>query len=645
MIRELDSWLWRTRCWFWRPRGLVPCVVVRLALIAGTLLPAVAVAQVKTEPAKPTAKVKALTKSTVKGRTPREKPGDPATQADSLVKDALYYEIYGDQAKREQLLATARELSPNFAPARWQSGQVKHNERWLSTDQVSELAASSSSLARYQAKRSESPDTAAGHLSLARWCESRGLDQQARAHYTNVLDFQPDHAEVRSKLGFRRLNGMWLTEGEVTAINEEARRLTRAIDTWAPTVNRIREGLMSANQRNRKAAEEELAKIEDIAAIPVMERILSAASEKSALELVGRLAGWNDPQATRSLARQAVYSPWEAVRELASHKLQGRRLEEYVPNLLDLMRNTVQVNSEVFQDGNQLVLREFFVREGPNAWELLTIDTAYSRNALPNGDASDTLSRAIADMRQTAGARRADVEVQNERQNEVNERVMDCLKIATGQTTKTAPADWWQWWSDENEMESSPEKSVQQQFARSERIINDERYNLPPQTETPVSRPISLPRSAECLAAGTPVWTMTGTQAIERLRVGDLVLSQDTETGELAYKPVLRRTVRPAGPVFHLEIDGQAFRASGGHLFWVAGEGWTKARHLRSGNILHCSTGVANVNEAKEAATEPTYNIVVADFNTYFIGEAKILSHDVTLREPSRAVVPGLLRE
>jgi hypothetical protein len=34
---------------------------------------------------------------------------------------------------------------------------------------------------------------------------------------------------------------------------------------------------------------------------------------------------------------------------------------------------------------------------------------------------------------------------------------------------------------------------------------------------------------------------------------------------------------------------------------------------------------------------------VVADFHTYFVGEAKILSHDNTIRQPTNAVVPGLV--
>ena len=36
------------------------------------------------------------------------------------------------------------------------------------------------------------------------------------------------------------------------------------------------------------------------------------------------------------------------------------------------------------------------------------------------------------------------------------------------------------------------------------------------------------------------------------------------------------------------------------------------------------------------------YNLVVADFNTYFVGETGILVHDNTPRLPTRATVPGL---
>jgi hypothetical protein len=43
------------------------------------------------------------------------------------------------------------------------------------------------------------------------------------------------------------------------------------------------------------------------------------------------------------------------------------------------------------------------------------------------------------------------------------------------------------------------------------------------------------------------------------------------------------------------------------------------------------------------AANATVYNLVVADFHTYFVGQTKLLSHDVTPREPTLARVPGLI--
>ncbi len=53
---------------------------------------------------------------------------------------------------------------------------------------------------------------------------------------------------------------------------------------------------------------------------------------------------------------------------------------------------------------------------------------------------------------------------------------------------------------------------------------------------------------------------------------------------------------------------------------------------------------VARVGSAGQFpyAFQAAYNLVVADFHTYFIGEAKILVHDNTIHQPTDVVVPGL---
>jgi hypothetical protein len=149
--------------------------------------------------------------------------------------------------------------------------------------------------------------------------------------------------------------------------------------------------------------------------------------------------------------------------------------------------------------------------------------------------------------------------------------------------------------------------------------------------------------SCDCLAAGTTVWTLEGHKAIEKVQIGDQVLSQDPETGELAYKPVVATTLRPAAPLIRLETEQGVIRTSGGHPFWQSGQGWVKARDLKPGAMLHTAQQVVRVVKVERVESEPTHNLIVADFHSYFVGEQMILSHDNTIRERTNATVPGYI--
>jgi hypothetical protein len=134
--------------------------------------------------------------------------------------------------------------------------------------------------------------------------------------------------------------------------------------------------------------------------------------------------------------------------------------------------------------------------------------------------------------------------------------------------------------------------------------------------------------------------------AVDLIQAGDLVLSQNAETGELAYKPVLEPTNRPPAVVLRLHVDDDVIRATGGHGFWVSGWGWLKARELKAGMRLHTPRGAKTLGKI-ESETEPVkaFNLVVADFHTYFVGKHRVLSYDNTLRAPAETLVPGLTDE
>jgi hypothetical protein len=124
-----------------------------------------------------------------------------------------------------------------------------------------------------------------------------------------------------------------------------------------------------------------------------------------------------------------------------------------------------------------------------------------------------------------------------------------------------------------------------------------------------------------------------------------LVLSQDVNTGEIRYKPVLTRTLRPAGPIVQVATEDEKFLATRGHPLWVAGAGWRMSKELAGGMVLQTLAGSGQVQSVRSATDAETYNLVVADFDTYFIGSSGILAHDNMPRKPTQAVLPGILKK
>jgi hypothetical protein len=67
------------------------------------------------------------------------------------------------------------------------------------------------------------------------------------------------------------------------------------------------------------------------------------------------------------------------------------------------------------------------------------------------------------------------------------------------------------------------------------------------------------------------------------------------------------------------------------------------AKELKAGDRLHGLEGVLTVRGTEDLPSElEVYNLVVADFNTYFVGSHAVFVHDITYRKPTRAAVPGL---
>jgi hypothetical protein len=508
-------------------------------------------------------------------------------------------------------------------------------------------------------------------LALADWCARHGLPAQERAHLTRVIDQDPNHAVARARLGFVREGNDWISPAEVAL--EQAREAARqaAIAKWAPVLREIRQDLEHRSLARRAKAQERLEAIEDGSAASAVEPVFGDAGDELTIAALAWLGRLRDPLATQVICRFAVLAQSQDVRQAAAKQLAELPHEQFVPLLLASMYSPVTTQfAAVTLPSGRIGYRHAFAREGQTQRQVMLLDTEYKRIAYVGGSAAVSASRAFADAAERAQALEAAAAEQNRQTNLLNDRLAWVLKTATGVNLPAQPAEWWKWWNEVNEVFVSGSKPVallhdverveiedevpeylQQQTEdkeQSEDAPSESSGSGGGQTESGRSSLVSIRRVAppapqDCLAAGTLVWTARGPLEIEQIRIGDLVLSQHPDSGELAYKPVLRTTVRPRGQLIKIEAGGESCETSGGHQFWVAGAGWVKSRDLQSGQILHGAAGPVHISNVELGAEEETYNLVVADFHTYFVGYRKVLSHDNTIRQPTRAVVPGLV--
>ncbi|HEY0707780.1 MAG TPA: polymorphic toxin-type HINT domain-containing protein, partial [Polyangia bacterium] len=137
-----------------------------------------------------------------------------------------------------------------------------------------------------------------------------------------------------------------------------------------------------------------------------------------------------------------------------------------------------------------------------------------------------------------------------------------------------------------------------------------------------------------CFVAGTPVITKTGLVPIERIRSGDLVLSQGPD-GEPVWRPVLQTLVSRARSLVRLSItDGrihEVLETTGNHPFYVAERGWIEARDLDPGrdHLLNDLGGSVDIVAADHIPGRvQVYNLEVAGLHTYFVGEIGTWVHN-----------------
>lgn len=174
-------------------------------------------------------------------------------------------------------------------------------------------------------------------------------------------------------------------------------------------------------------------------------------------------------------------------------------------------------------------------------------------------------------------------------------------------------------------------KIGQKIISKSKKIGNSNKKAKSTSKTTKAKEP-SKDSGPKCFVAGTQIITRYGSKNIEDIQIGDYVLAENPETGEIDYKEVVRTFVRYIDTTIHVIANGTEIETTSEHPFWVEGKGFIKAGYLQKGDILRLSsnTGATVENIWIEAHEEEVvvYNFEVADFHTYFVSELGVLVHN-----------------
>lgn len=588
------------------------------------------------------------------------------TTPDRLVDEAGQAKTDGNSALAYALLREVVDISPENSLARWQLGQVKVGDEWLSIEEAERRAAADPLQAKYLKRRDAANEKPAAQLQLARWCRSNKLDEEARFHFASFLASNPNNQEAMHALGMRWHNGQLMSLEDIKDSNQDANDVKTASRQWPSRVSTWLRLLSNKNEPPPMSVINEIRAVTDTTAIPFIEKVTLdftlASKEKSpgkkqlSLTFLSALKEMRGEEGTNSLLRFAVLSPFIEVRSGAIAELHYRPLHDYMPTLLDGIVAPIKSAYRVLNDpaGSVHYIHAMY-REGAfNDWSyqrqrsILQPGDGLNAAAMSGGanildlanvarnSRSNSISRTEArqqaqNYEQEIVASEQKVAEENQKNAALNERIIAVLVGTTDQNLGSEPRAWWNWWQDYTDYYRGGDRPV---------------YGVQDSSSVSVRPPVLTSGSSgsvECFAKGTPVWTKTGQRPIESLEMGDLVLAQNVNTGELRYKPVIARTLRPAGPIVQVATEDEKFLATRGHPLWVEGVGWRMTKELEDGAVLHSLAGGGRIRTVVPATDRETYNLVVADFNTYFVGASGVLAHDNTPRRPTQAKVPGVL--
>ena len=141
-----------------------------------------------------------------------------------------------------------------------------------------------------------------------------------------------------------------------------------------------------------------------------------------------------------------------------------------------------------------------------------------------------------------------------------------------------------------------------------------------------------------CFLAGTKVATINGPKDINKIAVGDMVLTYNEGTGTKEYHKVVKLFAYNPDEIdeslYTLTFDDKStLQVSSTHRFYIKRNNqalWLPTKELRNGDIVTYENNTTHriINIRNEELTETVYNLSIDNTHNFYVGDQKILVHN-----------------
>jgi hypothetical protein len=588
------------------------------------------------------------------------------TQADELsnVDQVVAAEAAGDPINRREALSKQTDNE-----SQWQAGRVFINGQWKQVEDLDEDPLPSQ-LEQYIKQLDVVEQDIEGHRRLARWCQSHNLPEAAQVHWKALLAISGQDEQAHKALGHKRIGNRWFTVEEVTWSAQQQKQQASDLKEWMPHVRKIVAQLQSRESRTKL---EGLRKLESIATDDAVVALKFGALQLEptiALPLVAKIQSIRSKASCLALLEIALVEPNSEVGRASIQGLREYDEHFYVPELLRIIELPVEFEHRlVFLPNGSLVMQQAYSSENMTEkeyTEVLKLINVRNDNAffvmgvtppilLPevkplsmpyhirinfpeevyaNSEQAENSIAYLAALESRRAQQRIDLMNALNAERERNAKTI--LSAISGISASASAMAFWDWWPNFNETYTGPNKPMSTKY-----FLDDSNYVVSLGGTYKANLYAGGPMS--CLVAGTPIQTCSGTIDVDKIRVGNQVPSVNIATGEISWRPITLVSTRVADNTYVISLrSGDTIRATGGHNWWVVGEGWTRSRELKAGQYIRTSGTSVDVTGIQKIDTPvKVFNMIVDENHTYFVGKDRLLSWDVTSLQPTLQTAPG----